>query len=272
MRILEQLIVPKKPGSSGEDRAVVTADFAAVIDGATDKSKLTWQLDGCDGTGGWFAAKTIAAAIAALPAGIDAVTAVEKLRTALDAAIAAQRPQLPVHQRPCASAVIYSAARRELWSVGDCQWRMRGRTTHPTKWIDTITSEFRSAFLTAQVAAGKPALGEDGTDPGREAILPLLQVQQQFANQPGRFGFGVLDGQPVPDEYVTVVPVPAGCEQLILASDGYPTLSDTCAETEQALAAALAADPLCIGELAGTKATEAGNVSYDDRTYLRLAV
>jgi len=39
--------------------------------------------------------------------------------------------------------------------------------------------------------------------------------------------------------------------------------------SEELLARLLAEDPLCIGPLKGTKGVALGNVSFDDRAYLR---
>ena len=58
---------------------------------------------------------------------------------------------------------------------------------------------------------------------------------------------------------------------VVLASDGYPRILPTLAASEEALAGLLAADPLCIGPLCGTKGVRPGNVSFDDRAYVRLS-
>jgi hypothetical protein len=59
-------------------------------------------------------------------------------------------------------------------------------------------------------------------------------------------------------------------EDLVLASDGYPEILPTLAETEARLAELLAEDPSCVGVLRGTKGVMAGQISFDDRAYLRL--
>jgi hypothetical protein len=101
-------------------------------------------------------------------------------------------------------------------------------------------------------------------------ILPLLMVQGAFQNDGwSEFGRGALDGKRVPGRFrERVRPV---SREIILASDGYPELLGTLAESEEALAAALAADPLRIyARHPGTKAVAAGARSFDDRSYIRL--
>jgi hypothetical protein len=69
---------------------------------------------------------------------------------------------------------------------------------------------------------------------------------------------------------VVVRSVPAG--ELVIASDGYPVIERSLARSEATLARLLAKDPWCVGELLGTKGVGPGQVSFDDRAYLRLVV
>ena len=57
-----------------------------------------------------------------------------------------------------------------------------------------------------------------------------------------------------------------------LATDGDPFLRDTLSASEEALAAQLATDPLCIRTYLATKGQMAGNLSFDDRAYVRFQV
>ena len=59
-------------------------------------------------------------------------------------------------------------------------------------------------------------------------------------------------------------------QDIILASDGYPFLKPTLAESENALAAQLDSDPLCIRSFKATKGLASGNKSFDDRSYVRF--
>ena len=108
-------------------------------------------------------------------------------------------------------------------------------------------------------------------DPGRAAILPFLKLYPYLANQPGEFGYAVLNGGEINASKVSVYPVNEG-DRIILSSDGYPKLFDTLAETEAYLKALLQADPECVNELRGTKGVAAEMQSFDDRSYLSFYV
>jgi hypothetical protein len=69
---------------------------------------------------------------------------------------------------------------------------------------------------------------------------------------------------------VVVHPVPEEIDELVIASDGYPFIGETLAASESELARLLAIDPWCVAELAGTKGVRPGQVSFDDRAYLRV--
>lgn len=60
--------------------------------------------------------------------------------------------------------------------------------------------------------------------------------------------------------------------EVVLASDGYPFLKPTLAESEAALLHLIAHDPQCIHDFIATKGLVAGNKSFDDRTYIRFRV
>ncbi|WP_231954516.1 hypothetical protein [Actinoplanes derwentensis] len=66
--------------------------------------------------------------------------------------------------------------------------------------------------------------------------------------------------------------VPEDVTELVMASDGYPVIGRTLAESESVLADLLERDPWCVRELAGTKGVLAGQTSFDDRAYLRLRI
>ena len=72
-------------------------------------------------------------------------------------------------------------------------------------------------------------------------------------------------------DFIVTCPVQDG-ETVILASDGYPQLAQTLAESESKLQDTIDKDPLLINLYKSTKGIVPGNVSYDDRTYIRFTV
>ena len=143
-------------------------------------------------------------------------------------------------------------------------------TWNTPKRIDQITSDFRAAFLAA--TGGGYHDDPSCADPGREAILPLLSAQVSLANVPGEFGYGVLNGTPVPPEFIEVVQLSEAAREVVLASDGYPSLPATLAEAEAELAHLLVLDPSCVGSLRSTKGLVPGMLSFDDRSWIRIAL
>lgn len=111
-------------------------------------------------------------------------------------------------------------------------------------------------------------------DLGRAIIFDALREQTNFQNDPNPYNpyrYPVFDGTPVDNALVPELPVPKGVGEVVLASDGYPMLFDTWQPTEAYLQQVLQSDPLCIAANAATKCLMAGNVSFDDRCYLRIA-
>jgi len=262
-------------GKPGEDAVVVTAYFAAVIDGATPKTSFRYPNDE---TPGQMAARLLSSAIEGLPPEADCQTAIRLLSRAL------HQEGIAPADRPTASIVIYSERRREVWAVGDCLFATlsvrKGQKAEMqrfvrSKLIDLQLSAWRRDILLSGLSRGiytKEQIMED--DPGRKLIQPFIsrQVRYQNLDSDHPLAYGVLDGESVPARFIYCYPLGQEVKEIILASDGYPTLFPTLQESEEYLHQQLAADPLCIGPLLGTKCVKKGQLSYDDRTYLRIEI
>ncbi|XVU29910.1 hypothetical protein ACQPZJ_23320 [Actinoplanes sp. CA-054009] len=210
-------------------------------------------------------------ALGGLADDVDAYAAVAALTSALGARV---DEKLDGAERPSAAVTVYSRVRREVWQVGDVGFAYRGlpvEVGQPRKLVDRVAVAFRLAVLAAEVAAGRISLERvRDEDPGRVAARALIGRQGALRNTLGPYGYAGVDGRPVPRELVVVHPVPDDVEELVIASDGYPVIGETLAAAEAELARLLREDPWCVGELAGTKAVAPGQVSFDDRAYLRL--
>jgi len=271
VKIVEEFLAAKTGnGSDCEDGIVVTEGFAAVIDGATDKTGRRFRRV----RGGRFAMLACADAIRSL----DPVADVGAALLHLSATLAGRLPDtLGPGERPTAVLAVYSRARQEVWQIGDvCFWHpglaeggIRRRTT-----VDRYATDIRVAVLQAELANGADPAALARNDPGREAIIGLLRHQDIFCNNlgAGEWVYPAINGRMVPLDLVTVYHVPPGVTELVMASDGYPRVLSTLKASEQELARLLASDPLCMGPLRGTKAVAPGNISFDDRAYLGLAL
>ena len=177
-------------------------------------------------------------------------------------------------QRATACFVAVSFARKEVWFVGDCQCLLNQELVLNEKKIDTITANARSMFLEAEIAQGKTIEELLQHDTGRAFILPLLERQMLFQNNPaaGQYWFSIIDGFDVSDEGIRIHPFPADIQTIVLASDGYPFLKETLVASETTLQEILHDDPLLFREYKTTKGMNEGNVSFDDRAYVKLSL
>ena len=282
MRVIESFIRGKYADQSlCEDGIVIGTGIVAVIDGVTSRGKLRWR----GGTGGRFAKDVLCAYIMEHEDELAHLTAVECMRT-LNCVLAEKREEvhpgsIAITEYPRACIILYNSEAREVWRYGDCQCMIGGERHCEGKEVDRLLSELRSFIIrsgirerqeaeTGRGESGPPAQpAENGAvDAGREAILPLIEKQLWFENTPGPFGYPVLNGRNFAEEMVSVWPVPDGAE-VILATDGYPQLCVTLAESEERLRKIIEEDPLCIGVNAGTKGIMEGMECFDDRAFVR---
>ena len=276
----------------------MTADFVAVIDGSTSKSTRRCHRDFSlrRRSNGELAMHIVTSFIRKMPKDVSChqfcmgVSAAVRRRYKKD-----MLPHLAQHpeDRLTASVVIFSRLRRELWLIGDCQALLVPVETSGFSGLSGIsrtsgTTNFSEAsskpvFLDnpkpfeQELAERRAAIIKSSPQPwnhfrtddtARKAIIPrMLETMQQQNN-----GYSVVDGFPVDERHVRVVPLDFRPWEVVLASDGYPFLCPTLAESEEKLAFQLANDPLNIGDFKATKAFVEGNNSFDDRAYIRFTV
>ncbi|MEE9416181.1 MAG: hypothetical protein V3V01_12925 [Acidimicrobiales bacterium] len=205
--VVEQFVEGKSDDIICEDLIVVTTDFAAVIDGASDETGMKF--------GGWSGGRFAA--------------------------------------------------------EGDCSFLVDGQPNVGTKRVDDAAYGFRAAINSALLESGTSLTEILEDDPGAAAARPLFDLQQQLSNQQGPWGYGCVNGRPVPDRFVEVFPVANNATETVLTSDGFPDPRSSLAESEARLKHLLETDPAAIGELWTVgKSLRPGPNSVDDRAYLRL--
>lgn len=257
MTITEQFICGKHTAADCEDGIVITNDFAAVIDGST--SKTPKRLDPSM-KNGRFAMLLISEYIKQMPAdytmnnfcrGITLRIAEEYAKRGI-AEDMAKHPE----ERLTASAIIYSNSRKEVWMVGDCQAIIDGEHYDNSKPYEQ------------EIAMQRATLIKNGISPkeARCAIEPqLIKAMLEGQNRQ----YAVIDGTPI---YMPGTRIVTASHCVVLASDGYPTLLPTLHESEEALAQHLTDDPQNITDFIATKGLVEGNVSFDDRAYIKLTI
>ena len=176
------------------------------------------------------------------------------------------------------SVILFSRLRREIWMVGDCQGLATplGSDHSPLtphllenpKPAEAELAAMRAAEVERLLAQGHTVEELCRNDIARPVIIPhMLETMQQQ-----NITYSVVDGFPIARRYVRILPLDFRPWEIVLATDGYPTLLPTLAASEEALQQQRAGDPLNIGRFQATKAFHPDNNSFDDRSYIRFSV
>ncbi len=251
------------------DKLVDSENFYAVIDGATPKGKRLWNNQ----RGDVYVSEILGNAITRFEPDIDAQAAIEELNEVVRRAYkenGVDIKELQPEEQLQASVLIYSVAKKEVWSFGDCMLRINQKSYRNIKKGDIMLSDLRAFCIEAANLEGIDISNAE-SDYGRNQILPFLKKFTLFANADNSFGYDVLNGGDIQKDRVQIYAVQPG-DHVVMASDGYPKLFDTLNETEEYLKQGLQEDPLCTGKLRGTKGVERGNISFDDRCFIGFTV
>lgn len=272
MKIIEKYIIGKKNNLKDcEDELVITDNFIAVIDGVTSKSKFKYD----DKTTGKKASEVILETIKEFVYDITSVDAVKMITRKLEEEYEKIGIYENVLENPknrfAANAIIYSKYSNEIWSIGDCQCMMNNKVYKFEKEVDTIIADVRAFYLEGLILNGEKVHDLIKHDKSREYIKPLLEMQLSFQNEKAnhQYSYCVIDGFEMDYSKIEIINV-NDCEEIILASDGYPKLFDTLEKSEKHLKKIIELDPLCFKEYKSTKGIIGDNISFDDRCYIRF--
>lgn len=266
MKIIEHQLTGKQSQETCEDGIVVTNDFVAVIDGSTSKTLICISESMKNGR---YAMLLICEYISKMPeqtslsdfcTGITATISDIYRRKGIDLQRLSANPQ----ERVTASAVIYSKYHNEIWMIGDCLCMVDGKLYENSKPYEDILAERRAAIIRESDNKEKFFIH----DSARDIIIPDMLRAMQEQNKT----YAVIDGFPIPQDKIKVVKVSADTREVVLASDGYPFLCPTLAESEACLKEQIVRDPLNINTFKATKGMLTGNLSFDDRAYIRFSI
>lgn len=269
MQIIEQSLVAKNPKRKSEDGIVVTADFIAVIDGSTSKSQYRHSILR---TNGRYAMQLTARFIRRMPK----TTTCEQFMKGVTAYICkhykkSMLPRLQEHpeDRLTCSAILFSRLNREIWMIGDCQCLIGGEYYDNPKPAEAELAAMRAKETERLLQEGHTIDELCRDDLARPLIIPHMIETMRQQN----VTYSVIDGFPIAKRYVRIIPLDFRPWEIVLASDGYPFLLPTLADSENALQQQRATDPLNIGpKFQATKAFHPDNNSFDDRAYIRFLV
>lgn len=273
MEIIEQALIGKTGDPSVcEDSIFISDGYIAIIDGASSKSNKTY---GGKKTGR-IAMEVIHEALGECEFEWESAKVMSFLNEAISKWYSKEDiydlVQTSPKERCTASIAIYSKHKREVWLLADCQAIIAGRHITNEIAVDKITSGARSMFIESELLKGKTVEDLLQDDTGRQFIEPLLERQNSFLNISGQspFRHGALDGFWSNAEDIRNIPVENGADSIVLASDGYPELLPTLKQSEEALEKVIKEDPLMYRMYPSTKGLQKGNLSFDDRAYIRF--
>jgi len=274
MNVIEQFIEGKAGKAElCEDGIAFNDNFAAVIDGVTNKSGFSFESK----SPGRIAMELIRDAVLGLDPEIDAAGALKEInkhiRDWYKEKGFLENMILKSEERCGASLVVFSRHKKELWFAGDCQALVNGEPIQVQKEADRIFCDLRALLIHTLLIQGKTEEELLKRDTSRELIVDMLRLQTKLQNNPqaGEYAYYMIDGfdwDPALGLRVVSLDLPHG--EITLGSDGYPQLLPSLAETEALLAKILRDDPLCYKKFRSTKGRYGDNVSFDDRSYLRF--
>ena len=303
MDIIESSIIGKKSPEACEDGMVVTDDFIAVIDGSTSKTPKHLNPDMKNGRCAMMLISEYIREELKADASVDefcqGVTAYIYNKVYEKLGVEERLKEHP-EERLTASVILYSRTRNEVWMVGDCQAIIAGKLYENGKPYEQEIAEKRAALIKEGMAPAEarkqiePLLIEamlsgqnktytviDGFPIYREGVKVVSLESGVSLDGEVSLEGGISLKEDVPldmkqasngiETYLEVQSKPiSSAIEVVLASDGFPFLKPTLAESEAALAEQLANDPQNIHTFIATKGIVEGNKSFDDRTYIRF--
>lgn len=275
MRIIESIVVGKTGRDEVcEDGIVITDHHAAIIDGATSEGPSSFCRQAKPGL---VAMELVRSAIERLALDADIESAVRLINeTIMDfyrECSVVDEVTADARLRCNASAVIYSAARRELWMIGDSQALVDGKRICFDDPSDWVFQNLRSFLISAKIESKETTYEKlMEHDIVRDLIYPLMNYQTFLHNSSyrGDFQYAHFNGFDIDREFMHKVSLGPDVNEVVLASDGYPYLKNTLKKSERALKELLEKDPLLYKYFKSTKGLVKGNISFDDRSFIRL--
>ena len=269
MEIIEQTLIPKNPTKKSEDGIVVGDNFIAVIDGSTSKSDYRHSMFRSNGR---YAMQLVSKYVRSMPKN----TTCELFLRGVTAYIRkhykkSMLPRLAEHpeDRLTCSAVIFSRLSREIWLIGDCQCMVGDQYYDNPKPAESVLAAQRAEEMKRLLAQGVTPDELLRNDTARPMIIPHMIQTMKEQN----VSYSVIDGFHIPRQHVKIISLDFQPWDVVLASDGYPFLRPTLAESERLLQQQREKDPLNIGpDFQATKGFHPDFNSFDDRSYIRFRV
>ncbi|MEQ1932139.1 MAG: hypothetical protein ABL957_16625 [Parvularculaceae bacterium] len=246
-----------------EDCIVDGRDFVGVLDGAGGPSVPTSE----------FVQRMIQVAstiIVETDGGLDAV----ELANALTRAIRELKKDVPIKELKNSGGLFFALLNRKrsvIWRIGDCTIRVANDVYQTTLPVEKILADMRSVINEASLLEGAELGQLLSDDPARNIVGAYLTYQRAFSNRAEHpLGYGVVNGEPIPTQFIEEFAILGAATEVVLATDGYPYVLGTLRETETALFDLLRDDPGLFQRFKAAKGRYSGQESFDDRSYVRV--
>lgn len=265
-KIIEKSVIPKDPTRGSED-AIFESDWCVAV------------LDGHSGRGNHALYEGRTLGQIAVSAGLEAfsrmapTTSVRSIVETLSAAVRTALSGYPIkNPRPGFVFVAFLLERGIIFRVGDCQALVGTMPFQGELAVDTVIAGARSALLRSLLCNGESLDRLRAFDVSQDMVSTLIENwQPQFCNATHSvFGYGDVNGGVIHPLHIARCDVGQSDAQVVLASDGYPELRHTLAETEAHLRFVLERDPLCISVWPCVHGVRSGCDRSDDCAYVRL--
>ena len=251
------------------DALVINGNYIAVFDAAQARGWRAWD--------GWpagvFARKIMVSTLENLVGDLEAEEVVRTLEETLQKETARCMEKMEdsqVYAYPQSRVLIYSAAKHEIWRLGDSPFCIDGELHYQRSEAYELAAEKRAEVMERFLANDRSDLRDlINTDYGRSSAMDIIVEEERRVD-----GVEILSGRADVDmdvllSHLEIYPVATDSE-VILASDGYPRILPTLAESEDWLAAERARDPLFIHDYKSLCGAMDEHTGYDDRTYVRF--
>ncbi len=275
MKVIEQFIQSKTGRmETCEDAIYIDGNFIAIIDGITSKIDKKWN----NLTSGQIAVQCITECIPSINPQSNAEKFFFECNKSITKWYNKNKITIEmnhhINQRCGASMIVYSKAKNQIWILGSGLAIIGNEYINSPLLLEDICSQVRSFFIQSELRRGVTEEELKKNDTGREYIKPLLikQVMFQNSDEPSDFNFYVIDGFFKNPQGIQIIDIAPDLEEIVLASDGYPEIFDTLEKSERFLKMVLVDDPLCYKRYKTTKGLQTGNISFDDRSYIKIAL
>ena len=267
MKLIESFTIAKTGmEQANEDGYYIDNSFVAVIDGAT--SKKSGNIQGI--SSGRFAMQKIKEALKKVNPKDTPIEILTFINNFLKESV--KSLDIKNLDTPAASILICNLQREEIILYGDCAYSVNGKTYKIIKNADKVLSQKRAEIIKNAINNGVSISEIRQNDIGRQAIInDLINQANNFANFNNQNGYPCINGTDIIESFIKIEKIKKK-DEIIMCSDGYPVIENTLEKSEEKLKKLLKKDILCISELCSTKGVKIGDISFDDRTYLRFIV